>query len=264
MNRIDKKFESLRVRHKKAFIAFLTAGYPDLRITEHLVLEFEKNGADIMELGVPFSDPIADGPVIQKASFAALQKGVTLKKILDLVAHLRQKTQIPLAVMSYYNPILHYGPLRFIREAVSAGLDGVIIPDLPPEEEANFSKEAARAGLAVIHFIAPTTHPQRARMIARRAHGFIYFVSLTGTTGTRRQLPTELKQQLKSVKRIAGRIPVCAGFGVSTPEQVRYVASGCDGVIVGSAIVKKISANLSQKGLVQKTGLFIRRLKGKI
>lgn len=260
MNRIDKKFKELKARKKKAFIAFLTAGYPNLAATERLVLEFEKNGVDIVELGMPFSDPIADGPVIQMSSFEALKKGVTLKKVLRLVAGLRKKTQIPLAIMSYYNPILHFGPTHFIREALKAGLDAVIVPDLPPEEETEFSREAAREGLEVILFMAPTTSSRRAKLIARRARGFIYFVSLTGVTGARRQLPVELKSQLASAKQAAGRTPVCAGFGVSTPQQVRLISSSCDGVIVGSALIKKISANSKNPHFVKILGNFVKQL----
>lgn len=262
MNRIDKKFKQLKKEGRKAFIAFVTAGYPDLRTTGQLVLEFEKRGADIVELGVPFSDPIADGPVIQAASYAALKKKTTLKKILVLVKRLREKTQLPLAAMSYFNPVLRYGLSRFIRDAVSSGLDALIIPDLPPEEEREFAKEARRHGLELVLFLSPTTTPARARSIARSAQGFIYFVSLTGVTGARRDLPKELAGHLRAAKRLAGAIPVCAGFGVSTREQVRYVSVHSDGVIVGSAIVKKITENLKEPGLVRKTGDFVRYLKG--
>lgn len=262
MNRIDKKFKQLKKEGRKAFIAFVTAGYPDLRTTEQLVLEFEKRGVDIVELGVPFSDPIADGPVIQAASYEALKKKTTLKKILVLVKRLRENTQMPLAAMSYFNPILRYGLSRFIRDAVSSGLDALIIPDLPPEEEREFAKEARRHGLELVLFLSPTTTPERARSIARSAQGFIYFVSLTGVTGARRDLPKELAGHLRAAKRFAGKTPVCAGFGVSTREQVRYVSRHADGVIVGSAIVKKIAENLKKPGLVRHTCDFVRDLKG--
>jgi tryptophan synthase alpha chain len=262
MNRIDKKFNELKRKHKKAFIAFLTTGYPNIAVTERLVLEFEKNGADIIELGVPFSDPIADGPVIQASSYAALQAGVTLAGVLKLARRLRQRTQIPLAAMSYYNPILQYGPARFAKDAVQAGLDAVIVPDLPPEEEHDFVAAAARRDLEIILFISPTTSKERAKFICRRARGFIYFVSLTGVTGTRQKLPSELKSQLSVVKKLAGKTPVCAGFGVSTPAQVRFVSSSCDGVIVGSALVKKISQHLKDPRIAVTVGRFVRQLKG--
>ena len=264
MNRIDKKFHELRKKNKKAFIAFLTAGYPNFSATERLVLEFEKNGADIIELGVPFSDPIADGPVIQASSYAALQAGATLRNILKLVKRLRKKTEVPLAAMSYYNPILQFGPARFAQEAVACGLDAVIVPDLPPEEETDFAAAARRHGLEIILFVSPTTSKARAKFICRRARGFIYFVSLTGVTGMRQELPPELKSQLSVLKKIAGKTPACAGFGVSTPAQAKFVSSFCDGVIVGSVIVKKISQNLKSPGMVGIVGRLLRQLKGNI
>ena len=181
-----------------------------------------------------------------------------------MVARLRSKTEIPLVAMTYFNLILHYGPSRFIHDALNAGFDGVIIPDLHPEEEKDFSKQARQKGLQVILFLAPTTSPGRARFIVRRASGFIYFVSLTGVTGARKNLPRELQSQLIQVKKIAGRIPVVAGFGVSTPQQVRFVSSVCDGVIVGSAIVKKISECRAHAGLIKTVAHFAKRLKGGI
>lgn len=261
-NRIDRKFEELRRKKKKAFIPFLTAGYPDLSATAKLVLEFEKNGADIIELGVPFSDPIADGPVIQASSYEAIKKGVTLFKILRLIKSLRTKTDIPIAAMTYYNPILKYGPEKFVKDASKCGLDAVIIPDLPPEEELSFTRSAEKAGIHVILFIAPTTSQKRVRFIAKRAKGFIYFVSLTGVTGMRRSLPKELKNQIASVKRVASGVPVCAGFGISSASQARLVSSMCDGVIVGSAIIDKISKNLSRPNLAKIAGTFIKNLSG--
>lgn len=264
MNRIDRKFRELRHNNKKAFIAFLTAGYPNLSTTERLVSAFERAGVDIIELGVPFSDPIADGPVIQMSSYEALKKGTSLRKILKLVSRLRQKTEIPLAAMSYYNPILSYGPDRFVKEAVRVGLDAVIVPDLPPEEEIDFSREARKHGLYIIQFIAPTTSIKRAKFIAKRSRGFIYFVSLTGVTGARKSLPQELKNQLIALKRVVAATPVCAGFGVSTHQQVKFVSSLCDGVIVGSAIIKKISQSLSHPNLVGIVANFVKTLKGNI
>ncbi|HAJ57143.1 MAG TPA: tryptophan synthase subunit alpha [Candidatus Omnitrophica bacterium] len=262
MNRIDSKFKELRAAGKKAFMPFLTAGYPSLPMTGKLILEFEKRGADVIELGIPFSDPIADGPVIQQSSYEAIKNGTTLKKVFGLVRRLREETQIPLAAMTYFNLILNYGPTRFIKDALAAGFDGVIIPDLPPEEEGEFSKEARKKGLKVILFMAPTTSRERAGFIARRAEGFIYFVSLTGVTGARRELPRELGFQLRAAKKAAGDIAVCAGFGVSTPQQVKAISAFCDGVIVGSAIVKKISESIDASDPVKAVGDFMARLKG--
>ncbi len=259
-NRIDVKFKELRLAKKKAFIAFLTAGYPDFKATEELVVALDKSGVSLVELGVPFSDPIADGPVIQAASFAALKRGASLKKVLELVARLRQKTRMPLAAMTYFNPILSFGPSAFIKKAVASGLDAVIIPDLPMEEEGAFAREAERSGLHVVRFISPTTSLERAKKIAAGAKGFIYFVSLTGVTGAKKDLPSGLEAQLRQVRKIAKGVPVCAGFGVSTPQQVRTVSAWCDGVIVGSAIVKKIEENSSSRDLIRNIKHFISNL----
>ncbi|MFH1691258.1 MAG: tryptophan synthase subunit alpha [Candidatus Omnitrophota bacterium] len=260
MNRIDQKFKDLKLQNKKAFIPFLTAGYPNMSATQKIVLELEKNGADIIELGVPFSDPIADGPVIQASSYEALKKGASLKKILAMVAELRAKTQIPLCLMSYCNPILHYGQERFVDDALKAGVDGVIIPDLCFEESFTFLKTAEKKGLHIILFVAPTTPIERARLIAKRSKGFVYFVSLTGVTGTRQSLPIDLKSKVSAVKKFSGKLPICAGFGVSKAQQVKYVAGFCDGVIVGSAIIKKISENMKDPHLAQIVGRFIKGL----
>lgn len=262
MNRIDRRFSELKAAGKKAFMPFLTAGYPDLVRTGEFVLEFEKRGADVIEIGIPFSDPIADGPVIQQSSHDAIKNGTTLKKVFHLISRLRKKTQIPLVAMTYFNLILNYGPSCFIKDALVSGFDGVIIPDLPPEEEADFFREAQKHGLKVILFISPTTPPERAGFIAGRAEGFIYFVSLTGVTGARKDLPEELGLQLRAAKKAAGDTPVCAGFGVSTPQQVKKVSAFCDGVIVGSAIVKKISENINKRDLVKVLGDFVASLKG--
>ncbi|MDD5537980.1 MAG: tryptophan synthase subunit alpha [Candidatus Omnitrophota bacterium] len=262
MNRIDATFRKLRKTGRRALIPFVTAGYPGLAATEKIVLGLEAAGADVIELGVPFSDPIADGPVIQMSSFEALKKGVTLKDVLGMVRRLRRRTQVPLVAMTYFNPVLQYGPRRFVGDALTAGLDGVIIPDLPPQEEKDFQAEARRKGFAVVLFISPTTPPARARAIAKRAKGFIYFVSLAGVTGARRKLPADLKARLTATKRIAGRTPVCVGFGVSSPKQVRELGPYCDGVIVGSAVVNKIREGLRSKDYVAKVAAFIRNLKG--
>jgi tryptophan synthase alpha chain len=262
MNRIDATFRKLRKTGRRALIPFVTAGYPGLAATEKIVLGLEAAGADLIELGVPFSDPIADGPVIQMSSFEALKKGVTLKDVLGLVRRLRRRTQVPLVAMTYFNPVLQYGLGRFVDDALEAGLDGVIIPDLPPQEERDFQAEAHKKGLAVVLFISPTTPPARARAIAKRAKGFIYFVSLAGVTGARRKLPADLKARLTATRRIAGTTPVCVGFGVSSPKQVRELGPYCDGVIVGSAVVNKIREGLRLKDYVARAAAFVRSLKG--
>lgn len=261
MNRIDKRFSFLKKNKKKAFVAFITAGYPSLTVTERLVLEFDRRGVDIVELGVPFSDPMADGAVIQEASQAALKKKVNLKAILRLVKALRKKTDIPLCLMTYYNPVFCFGEDKFLKEASACGVDGVIIPDLPPEEGKNLLKLAVRYGINVISFISPTTSPERIKYIASVSRGFIYYVSLTGVTGARRSLSPGLIRKLKYIKSVTKK-PVCAGFGVSNAAQVRQIQAVADGTIVGSAIVKKIKENLSNRGLVKRTGEFVSLLKG--
>ncbi len=259
MNRIDQKFQELQKRKKKAFIAFITAGDPSLKTTEQLVLAFEKAGVDIVELGVPFSDPLADGPTIQAASQRALKKHVNLESILAVVKRLRQRSQIPIALMTYYNPVFHYGEERFTRKAKACGVDGLIVPDLPPEEGHGLIRAARQNGLATVFFLAPTTTPQRMKRIVNAATGFIYYVSLTGVTGARQELPASLTQQVRLAKRMT-RKPVCVGFGVSTPAQVRQVAKVADGVIVGSAIVNAIAGNKGKKQLVPNVARFVREL----
>jgi len=260
MNRIDKKFKELKIRNKKAFIAFITAGYPDLETTKSLVLEFDKIGVDIVELGVPFSDPMADGPIIQEASQFALNKKVHLDKILNLVKAIRSKVQIPISLMTYYNPVFCFGEDKFVRTARACGVDGVIIPDLPPDEGKSFIKLANKNDLDVICFIAPTTSPKRAQYIVRIAKGFIYYVSLTGVTGVRKTLPKDFTSHVRSIKKLSTK-PVCVGFGVSSPKQVKEIYKIADGVIVGSAIVKRIKDNLRRRNLVANVAKFTEYLK---
>lgn len=260
MNRIEKKFKELKKSAKKAFIVFITAGYPNLGITRQLVLEFAKIGVDIIELGVPFSDPMSDGPIIQEASQSALKKKVHLKEILNLVKGLRRDTDIPICLMTYYNPIFCFDEEKFVRAARACGVDGVIVPDLPPEEGRRFVKLANKQSLDVICFISPTTSQKRARYIASVAGGFIYYVSLTGVTGPRRVLPEGLGSHLRAIKKIT-RKPLCVGFGISRREQVKEIYKIADGVIVGSAIVKKIKENIGKPDLVKKVVKFTAHLK---
>jgi len=258
MNRIDKKFIELKKESKKAFIAFITAGYPNLATTGKLVLELEKRGADIIELGVPFSDPLADGAVIQEASLYSLKKKTNLIKILNLVKCLRKDTNLPICLMSYYNPIFCLGDKHFVDKALAAGVDGVIIPDLPPEEAKEFILYANKKGLANICFLAPTSSPARIKAISNIAKGFIYYVSLTGVTGSRKNLAADLKANLIKINKVA-RMPVCVGFGISNAHQLRQVQKICDGVIIGSAIVNTIRENITRRDLVKRVGNFAER-----
>ncbi len=256
INRIDAKFKELKRKRKKALIAFITAGYPSLEATYKLVLEFSKNNVDIVELGVPFSDPIADGPVIQESSQVALNKKINLKDILRLVKRLRKNTEIPIALMTYYNPVFCYGEEKLVRDARIAGVDGIIVPDLLPEDGKQLMRMANKLYLHNILFISPTTSKERIKHIASLAKGFIYYVSLTGTTGVRRKLPADLKHNIKIIKEYTTK-PVCVGFGISTPQQVKEVSSICDGVIVGSVIVKKIKENIKKPNLAKIVGNFV-------
>ncbi len=259
MNRIDQKFIELRAAKKKAFIAYITAGDPDLATTEALVLAFEKAGADIIELGVPFSDPMADGPTIQAASFRSLQKGTTLVKILKTVKKIRERSSIPIALMTYYNPVFHFGDQAFVDQAKAAGVDGVIIPDLPVEEAADLRCYAQEADLATIFFMAPTTSDGRMKVVAQAATGFIYYVSVAGVTGSKSVVPSEIAARIRTARKLTDK-PICVGFGVSTPEQVRAIAAIADGVIVGSAIVKEIEKNAGAKDLVGRVSAFVKNL----
>lgn len=260
MNRIDLKFKELKVKNKKALIVYLTCGYPDLKTTEKLVLELESHGADIIELGVPFSDPLADGPVIQESSSYALKKGINLKRIFSLVRSLRKNTQIPICLMGYYNPVLSFGPVKFVREALKSGVDGIIIPDLPPEEDRELVSLSKKSRLKTIFFLSPTSSKERIRYIAQVSGGFIYYVSLTGVTGPRQDLPLDLKENIRIIKSYTEK-PVCVGFGISRPEHIAEVFRIADGAIVGSALIKLIKDNLSQADLVRKAGRFIEGLK---
>lgn len=259
MNRIDKKFKNLRAQKRKAFIAFITAGDPNLKATEDLVVAFEQSSVDIVELGVPFSDPLADGPTIQAASQRALAKGVTLKKILNTVKQIRQKSQIPICLMTYFNPIYHYGEDRFINDAKASGVDGLIIPDLPPEEAKGLIKKAKSKKLATIFFLSPTTTPDRLRSNINASSGFVYYVSLTGVTGIRKTVSHSIAREIKSAKALTKK-PICVGFGISSKDQVKSVAKFADGVIVGSAIVKQIDKYSKSKAMVSEVSRFVKNL----
>jgi len=239
MGRIESTFARLRGNRGKALITYLMAGDPSLQQTGRLVLEMEKAGADLIELGVPFSDPMADGPVIQQAAGRALKKGVTLRKVIALVRDLRKKTDIPLILMTYYNPILRYGEEAFVRETREAGVDGVIVPDLTPEEAGGFVELCRPAGLDTIFLLAPTSTDDRIGVVAGASSGFIYYVSMTGITGARLMVDKGIGRHIRKINKASG-LPVAVGFGVSTPEEAAAMGRLGEGVIVGSAIVKRI------------------------
>lgn len=246
MNRIEKVFKKLKAQNKKAFIPYIMAGDPSLEKTKEIVLMFEECGADIVEIGVPFTDPLADGPTIQRAAERALKNGVTLKKVIALVKDLRQKTKIPLVLMTYYNPVFKYGEERFIAGAKDAGVDGVIIPDLPPDEAGEFIRLAKNAALASIFLLAPTSTGDRIKKVARASTGFIYYVSITGITGAQLLLDGSIEKSINGIRKISDK-PVAVGFGVSTPDEAEAVAGISDGVVIGSAIVKKAQGSLDKE-----------------
>ena len=240
-SRISRKFAELRKERGKAFIPYIMAGDPDARRTEELVHILEDCGADLIELGVPFSDPLADGPTIQAAAKRALDGGTTLHTVIGTVASLRKRTQIPIILMTYYNPIFKYGDERFVEDAVSAGADGVIIPDLPPEEAERLIAHAKKRPFETIFLLAPTSTEERIKKVARASRGFIYYVSITGITGTKLSLDSSIDAHIAHIRSVSGT-PIAVGFGISTPQEASMVAGFADGVIVGSAIVKQINA----------------------
>lgn len=231
MSNIARAFEN-----GKAFIPFITCGDPDLETTERLIYAMEHAGADLIELGIPFSDPTAEGPVIQEANIRSLSAGTTTDKVFDLVRRVRKTTQIPLVFMTYANVIFSNGIDRFAKTAAEAGIDGIILPDVPFEESDEFEVPFAKVGIDRIPMIAPTSH-ERIAAIAKKAHGFVYCVSSLGVTGVRSNITTDIGAMVALVKEQQG-IPCAVGFGISTPEQARTMAAQSDGAIVGSAIVK--------------------------
>ncbi|MEJ2684702.1 MAG: tryptophan synthase subunit alpha [Candidatus Sulfobium sp.] len=238
MSRIGRTFKRIREKKGKAFIPYIMAGDPDLNRTVQLVKMLEDCGADIIELGVPFSDPLADGPTIQKAAQRALREGVTLGGVIDLVADLRKVTQIPIILMTYYNPVFRYGEERFVRDASAAGVDGMIVPDLPPDEAGVLRKYARKAAFDTIFLLAPTSTEERIRTVARASTGFIYYVSITGITGAKLSMDSAIGSHISRIRQ-ESRTPVAVGFGISTPEEASAVSRFADGVIIGSAIVKR-------------------------
>jgi tryptophan synthase alpha chain len=258
-SKITKTFIRLKKKDKKALIPYIMAGDPDIKTTEELILEIERSGGDIIELGVPFTDPLADGPVIQKAHYRALKNKVTLRNVLDLVKRIREKTAIPIVLMTYYNPVFKYGDDTFVKDAVASGVDGVIIPDLPPDEAKDIIDISKREDLGTIFLLAPTSTPERIRIIAKASRGFIYYVSITGITGAKIE---EMDSINKSIERIRENTdkPIAVGFGISTPEEAKRIAEWADGIIVGSAIVRIIEENIQNPSLVGKVGEFVKAL----
>ena len=259
MNRIDACFAKLRANGQSAFVAYIAAGDPTLERTRDIVLALEKAGADIIELGLPFSDPLADGIVNQMAADRALRAGATTAKILDLIKDLRRDTQIPLVLFTYLNPVYTYGFERFHTDAAAAGADGVLILDLPPDEASQNRELIERSGLRHIRLIAPTTPEERIDLIAKQSEGFIYYVSREGVTGAQTQLSGSIGSMVGLIKSHT-ETPVAVGFGISTPDQASAVAGMADGVVVGSAIVKLIEQHGASPDLCEQLTAFVKPL----
>ncbi len=259
-NRLTKALAEMRARNRRALIPYVMAGDPTRQATEQLVEILVAAGADVVELGVPFSDPIADGPVNQRAGLRAMAHGMGLRPALDLVARLRERASVPLVFMTYYNLVLRYGLERFCRDAAGAGLDGLIVADLPPEEGGELVAASRRVDLATIFLLAPTSTEERIRVVAAASTGFVYCVSRTGVTGARDELPEGVRELVLRIREQTAT-PICVGFGISRPEQVREVAAVADGVIVGSALVKMIE---DAPRSLDRVGAFVRDLRSAI
>lgn len=260
MNSVAHRFQQLKQNSECALIPFITAGDPDLGTTAKALEVLAKNGADIIELGVPYSDPLADGPTIQAAATRALKKGVSLEDVLTIVKEVSPKIQIPIVLFTYYNPIYYRGIKSFLQQIKDAGVQGLVVPDLPLEEAEVLLKPATEIGIEVILLVAPTSSTDRINAIAEKSQGFVYLVSVTGVTGARTQMATGVESILANLHQITDK-PVGVGFGISSPEQAKQVKEwGADGVIVGSAIVKLLASGAPESGL-QAIGTFCSNLK---
>ncbi|TYP95112.1 tryptophan synthase, alpha chain [Fodinibius salinus] len=261
-NRITQLFER-NEGSEKIMSLFLTAGYPDLEATVDLILGFEKNGAEMIELGMPFSDPLADGPTIQYSSNVAIEQGITMKKILHIVEQVREESNIPIILMGYINPVLRYGTEEFCKDAAEAGVDGLIIPDIPVEESKVLTDKVAKYDLPMIYLVAPNTSDERMRKIDQQSQGFVYCVSVTGVTGAR-----EGDEIAQSVQRFIGRVkenvtknPQMVGFGIKSHEDAQRIAADMDGFIVGSAVIDTIREHYLEEGWKDEVFAFVRSLK---
>ena len=248
--RIERKFMELRQRNEKALVAYITAGDPDLETTVHLLRSLESAGVDVVEIGVPFSDPTADGPIIQAASQRALKNGVTLAAILDMIESLRKVSQIPIILFGYYNPIFSFGNKRFAEYAKRVGVDGILVVDLPPEESKELRQFTDYEQIDFISLIAPTSGKERIKYISKNAQGFLYYISVTGVTGAANFYMADIKENVENIHNITS-LPLVVGFGVSTPSQAKEISAFSDGVVIGSAFVKIIEENIGSKDLVK-------------
>jgi tryptophan synthase alpha chain len=260
MGRIQGTFERLQQRGETALIPFITAGDPDLASTEALIHALVESGADLIELGFPFSDPMADGPTIQAASERSLAAGTTLAAILEMVGRARRHTNVPIVLMGYYNPVFSYGPERFAADAAAVGIDGLLLVDLPPEEAGELHGYLQQADICLIRLLAPTTPPERMEVLAAGGEGFLYYVSMTGVTGSRQVDAEAIERQVSDLRRCS-RLPVAVGFGIGSAADAAAVGRFADAVVVGSALVKIVAGCGNSPELVPQVKAFVRSLK---
>ncbi|MGR3319432.1 MAG: tryptophan synthase subunit alpha [Candidatus Anammoxibacter sp.] len=261
MNRIDKRFKELKQKNETAFIPFLTAGDPTLSATTDIIIDLDKRGADVIELGFPYTDPIADGPVIQASYSRVLSNGITIGKIFDTIRDIRKKSEIPIVAMVSYSIVYKFGYKKFIADAQNAGFDGATIPDLPVEEAAEIFDVGRERDFKIVCFAAPTTTNKRLDIITTRTDGFLYYIAVVGITGVRKSLPDDIPENIKKIREKTN-CPIAVGFGVSTPEQAASVGKIADGVIVGSAIIREIEKSLNSppQALIKHVGEFTKKL----
>ncbi len=260
MSRIAERFASLRDQDERALVVFLSAGDPDLETTDALVVAMAEAGADVIEIGIPFSDPTADGPTIQRSSERGLASGASLRRVLEGVRRVRDRIEAPIVLMGYANPFYAMGGRRFASSAAEVGVDGVIVPDLPPEEGASFFEQLQHEGIDDILLAAPTTTRERMKSLAEATRGFLYYVSLTGVTSARSGLAEGIREGVELAREFT-ELPVCVGFGISTPEHAREVGAYADGVVVGSAIVDRIEAATTPDEAVDSVALYVAEMK---
>ena len=256
MNRIVERFARLRKEGKKGFIVYIGAGDPDLEVTRHLALAFDRAGVDILELGMPFSDPLADGLVNQLAAQRGLESGTTPPKVLETVAAIRKRSQIPIVLYAYFNLLHRYGPKKFIDDAAKTGVDGLLVLDLPPEESGNYESLMQQAGLCNIYLVAPTTPEGRIELIVKRAKGFIYYISREGVTGMQEKVAANIAEMTAKIRKYTN-LPIAVGFGISNAEQARAVARCAEAVVVGSVVVNHIAQHGRSPDLVSRVAEFV-------
>ncbi len=260
MKRIEEKFKTLRAKKEKALIVYLTAGDPSLSVTKEIIFALEKAGGDILEIGVPFSDPTADGPVIQAASQRSLKTGTTLEDVLKMIAEVRRVSEIPIVLFGYFNPIFAYGVKKFAQVARQAGVDGVLVVDLPYEEAQELRNDTDKAGIDFISLVAPTTDKDRLKKIVAKASGFIYYISITGITGTTAPNIKNIQADVRKIRKITN-LPIAVGFGISRSEQAKEIGRFADGVVIGSAVVRLIDENKNHRNLLKILADYISNIK---